>query len=44
VLHELVVKKVGDGGAGERGTGVAGVGLLNGVNGEKAERVDGKLV
>ncbi len=44
VLHELVVEQVGDGCAAEGRAGVAGVGLLNGVDGEEAEGVDGKLV
>ena len=44
VLHELVIEQVGDGRAAERGAGVAGVGLLNSVDGEEAEGVDGELV
>ena len=44
VLHELVIEEIGDGGAGERCAGVAGVGLLNSVDGEEAEGVDGELV
>ena len=44
VLHELVVEQVGDGCAAEGRAGVAGVGLLNGVDGEEAEGVDGELV
>src|ERR1700710_1511472 len=44
VLHELVIEQVGDGGAGEGRAGMAGVGLLNSVDGEEAEGVDGELV
>ena len=44
VLHELVVEQIGDGGAAEGCAGVAGVGFFNGVDGEEAEGVDGKLV
>jgi hypothetical protein len=44
VLHQLVVEQVGDRRAAKRGAGMAGLRLFNGVNGEKPEGVDGKLI
>jgi hypothetical protein len=44
VLHHLVVQQVDDRRAAKRRAGMTGISFLNGIDGEKAEGVDGKLV
>ena len=43
VLHDLVIEHVTHWGASHGETRVAGIGLLDGVDGEEADRVDGFL-
>src|SRR5271154_1922806 len=44
MLHQLVIEQVSDRRATKRSAGMTGLSLFNGVNGEKSEGVDGKLV
>jgi hypothetical protein len=44
VLHDFVEKQISDGRTGEGCSGMAGLRFFNGVNGEDAEGVNGKLI
>jgi hypothetical protein len=42
--EDTIPKDVDERSKGHRGTGVSGMGLLNGINRERADRIDAQLI